>query len=82
MPKNAVFRLRMHGSDLTALQRVAKEKGLAASEYARRLLALEVRRDQSAQRVRNALRTARPGRLDDSAAMALADEARHRTRSR
>jgi hypothetical protein len=82
MAKDAVFRMRMPSSALSALQRVAKDKGLPASEYARRMLAEEVGRDESARRVREALRKARRARLDDERALALADEAKHRSRSR
>lgn len=82
MPKDAVFRMRIPGSALAALQRVAREKGLPASEYARRKLADEVRKDESALRVREALRKAARSRLSDEKAMTLADEAKHRSRSR
>lgn len=80
--KDSVFRLRMPGSVVSALKRVARARGQPASEYVRGLIAEQVRRDEAAGRVRAALRKATPGKLDDAAAMALADEARHAGRGR
>jgi len=77
MRKDSVFRVRMPTSEVTALKRVARERGQAASEYARRLIAEQVRRDEAARRVREALRGAPKGRLTDEEAMELANEAKH-----
>lgn len=82
MRKDSVFRVRMSTSEVTALKRVARLRGEAASEYARRLIAAQVRRDEAARRVREALRSAPAGRLTDEAAMELANEAKHAGRTR
>jgi hypothetical protein len=82
MRKDSVFRLRMLTTEVAALKRVARERGQAASEYARRLIAQEVRRDEAARRVRETLRKATRGRLTDEAAMKLANEAKHASRAR
>lgn len=78
--KDSVFRVRLPGEQAAALKRVARERGLPASEYARRLIFEQVRRDEATRRVRDALRRARPGRLSDDDALALADEAKHASR--
>lgn len=77
MEKDSVFRVRMPSSEVAALKRVARARGQAASEYARRLIVEEVRRDEAAQRVREALRGAPRARLTDEEALARADEAKH-----
>jgi predicted DNA-binding protein len=82
MRKDRIFRLRMPTAEVTALKRVAKEKGQAASAYVRRVIAEEVRRDDAGRRVREALRSRGKGKLTDAEAMRLADEAKHATRSR
>jgi len=71
----------MPSSEVAALKRVARERGQAASEYARRLLAEQVHRDEAARRVREALREASRGRLTDDEALDLADEAKHAGRA-
>jgi predicted transcriptional regulator len=81
MRKDSVFRVRMPSSEVAALKRVARERGQAASEYARRLIAEQVRRDEAARRVREALRSAPRGRLTDEEALGLADEAKHAGRA-
>jgi len=81
MRKDSVFRVRMPSSEVAALKRVARERGQAASEYARRLIAEQVRRDEAARRVRQALRGASRGRLTDEAALELANEAKHAARA-
>ncbi len=80
--KDSIFRVRMASSEVAALKRVAKEKGQAASEYARRLIAEQVRRDEAARRVREALRGASEGKLSNQEAMNLAGEAKHASRLR
>ncbi len=82
MRNDSVFRVRMPSAEVAALKRVAKERGQAASEYARRLIADQVRRDEAARRVRAALRKAPRSILTDEQAMELADEARHAGRRR
>ena len=82
MHKDRVFRLRMPGREVAALKRVAKDKGIAASAYARRVIVDEVRRDDAARRIREALRGGAKSRLPDAEAMRLADEAKHATRPR
>jgi hypothetical protein len=84
MRKDSVFRVRMPSSEVAALKRVAKERGQAASEYARGLIVEQVRRDEAARRVREALRGAGKGRgaLSDDEALALADQAKHAGRPR
>jgi hypothetical protein len=82
MRKDSVFRVRMPGKEVAALKRVAKERGQAASEYARRLISDQVRRDEAARRVGEALRRAPKGKLTDEQAMKLADEAKHASRER
>jgi hypothetical protein len=81
MRKDSVFRLRMPSSEVTALKRVAKERGQAASEYARRLIVEQLHRDEAARRVRQALRSAPRGKLTDEQAMKLADKAKHAERA-
>jgi hypothetical protein len=80
MRKDSVFRIRMGKGEIAALKRVAKERGQPASEYARRLLGEQVRRDESARLVRSALRKAPRGMLSDEEALTLADEAKHGSR--
>ena len=84
MRKDSVFRVRMPSSVVAALKRVAKERGQSASEYARGLIVEQVRRDEAARRVREALRGGGKGRgtLTDDEALALADEAKHAGRAR
>lgn len=82
MRKDSVFRVRMPGAEVAALKRVARSKGQPASEYARRLIAEQVRRDEAARRVRETLRHAPPGDLTDAQALALADQAKHGARRR
>jgi hypothetical protein len=77
MRKDSIFCVRMPSSELTALKRVAKERGQTAPEYARRLIAEQLRSDEAARRVREALRAAPRGKLTDEEAMKLADKARH-----
>jgi hypothetical protein len=81
MRKDSVFRLRMPSSEVAALKRVARERGQAASEYARRLIAEQVRRDEAARRVRARLRGAPRGRLTDEEALRLANKAKHASRA-
>ncbi len=80
MRKDSVFRIRMPTSEVAALKRVARERGQSASEYARRLIVEQVRRDEAVHRVREALRSASKGRLTDEEAMELANEAKHASR--
>jgi predicted transcriptional regulator len=80
MRKDSVFRVRMPSSEVAALKRVARERGQPASEYARRLIAEQVRRDEAARRVRETLRGASKGKLTDEEALALANEAKHARR--
>ncbi|HET9555100.1 MAG TPA: hypothetical protein VFP50_19195 [Anaeromyxobacteraceae bacterium] len=80
MKHDAVFRLRMPKREIAALKRVARERGQAASDYVRRLVAEHVRRDEAAQQVRELLRAAPAAALTDDEALALADEAKHATR--
>lgn len=82
MRKDSVFRVRMPSSEVAALKRVARERGQAASEYARRLIGDQVRRDEAARRVRLGLRGASRGKLTDAQALDLADEAKHASRDR
>ena len=81
MRKDSVFRVRMPSSEVAALKRVAKEHGQAASDYARRLIVEQVRRDEAVRRVREALRGASRGRTTDDEAMDLANEAKHASRA-
>ncbi|MBX7116480.1 MAG: hypothetical protein K1X64_19300 [Myxococcaceae bacterium] len=82
MRKDSVFRVRMGKGEIAALKRVAKERGQPTSEYARRLLGEQVRRDEAARLVRGTLRKARPSSLSDEEALSLADEAKHESRRR
>jgi hypothetical protein len=82
MRKDRVFRVRMPSAEVAALKRVARQRGQPASEYARSLIVEQVRRDEVARRVRDALRGARKTRLTDDEALALADEAKHASRRR
>lgn len=82
MRKDSVFRVRMGRGEIAALKRVAKQRGQPASEYARRLLGEQVRRDEAARLVRGALRSAPRGTLSDEEALALANTAKHETRPR
>ncbi len=82
MRKDSVFRVRMPSSEVAALKRVAKERGQAASEYARGLIVEQVARDEAARRVREALRGGGKSRLTDEQALAVADEAKHASRER
>lgn len=81
MRKDSVFRVRMPSSEVAALKRVAKERGQAASDYARRLIVEQVRRDEAARRVRAALQGAPRARMTDEEALELADEAKHASRA-
>lgn len=81
MRKDSVFRVRMPRTEVAALKRVARERGQAASEYARRLITEQVRRDEAARRVRAALRAAPKGRLTEEEAIQLANEAKHASRA-
>ncbi len=76
MRKDSVFRVRMPSAEVAALKRVARSRGLPASDYARRLIVEQVRRDEAARRVREALRRAPRGGLTDEEALRLADEAK------
>lgn len=80
MKHDATFRLRMPRGEIEALKRVARERGQAASDYVRRLIAEQVRRDEAARKVRELLRAAPAGDLSDREAMRLADEAKHASR--
>ena len=80
MKHDATFRLRMPKGEITALKRVARDRGQAASDYVRRLIAEQVRRDEAARKVRELLRAAPAGDLTDEEAMRLADEAKHASR--
>lgn len=82
MRKDSLFRVRMPSSEVAALERVAKERGQAASGYARTLIVEQVARDEAARHVREALRGGRQSRLTDDQALALADEAKHASRER
>jgi hypothetical protein len=82
MRKDSVFRVRMPSAEVAALKRVARARGQAASEYARSLIVEQVRRDEAARRVRDALHGARRSKLTDDEALALADEAKHASRRR
>lgn len=82
MRKDSVFRVRMPSAEVAALKRVARSRGQPASEYARRLIVEQVRRDEAARRVREALRRAPRGGLTDEEALRLADEAKHAARRR
>ena len=77
MRKDSVFRVRMPSAEVAALKRVARAKGQPASDYVRRLIVEQVRRDEAARRVREALRRAPRGDLGDKEALSLADEAKH-----
>lgn len=80
MKHDAVFRLRMPKGEIAALKRVARSRGQGASEYVRRLVAEQVRREEAARKVRELLEAAPAGPLSDDEAMALADEAKHAAR--
>ena len=81
MRKDSVFRVRMPTSEVAALKRVARERGQAASDYARRLIVEQVRRDEAARRVRAALQGASRARMTDEEALELADKAKHASRA-
>lgn len=80
MKHDTTFRLRLPRGELSALKRVARARGQAASDYVRRLIAEQVRRDEAASKVRELLLAAPAGDLSDEEAMRLADEAKHASR--
>ncbi len=80
MKHDATFRLRMPRGEIAALKRVARDRGQGASEYVRRLVSEQVRRDEAARKVRELLRAAPAGDLSDEEALRLADEAKHASR--
>ena len=80
MNHDATFRLRMPKEEIAALKRVARDRGQAASDYVRRLIAEQVRRDEAGRKVRALLKAAPAGDLSDEEAMRLADEAKHASR--
>lgn len=80
MKHDATFRLRMPRAEIAALKRVARDRGQAASDYVRRLISEQVRRDEAARKVRELLKAAPAGDLTDDEAMKLADEAKHASR--
>ena len=80
MKHDATFRLRMPKGEIAALKRVARDRGQAASDYVRRLITEQVRRDEAARKVLELLRAAPAGDLSDEEAMRLADEAKHASR--
>jgi hypothetical protein len=80
MKNDAIFRLRLQKGELAALKRVARARGQAASDYVRRVVAEQVRRDEANRKVRELLRAAPAGDLSDEEALRLADEAKHASR--
>jgi len=70
----------MPKGEIAALKRVARDRGQPASDYVRRLISEQVRRDEAARKVRELLKAAPAGDLTDDEAMKLADEAKHASR--
>jgi hypothetical protein len=82
MRKDAVYRMRVPKRTLAAIKKVAAARGEDASEWGRAIIEAELRRDLAALQVRAQLAAARPGRLTEAEAMALALEAQRATRPR
>jgi hypothetical protein len=82
MRKDAVYRMRVPKKTLAAIKRVAAARGEDASEWGRRIIELEVRRDLAAIDLREQLKAAKPGSLTEDEAMNLVNLAKRATRAR